>query len=87
MASSRSHNHRINRKTLIVVTAAEVKQAVLAFLVRDCGGQFKRTFPIRASDLSDDEYNPRLKQWLYEKARSVTVCTPQLQSVVYSSFL
>lgn len=80
---SRPHSHR--KQLLSVVIAAEIKQAVTAFLVTECGGQLKRPFPIRASDQSDDKYNTRLQHWLYEKARSVTVFG--VQSLVYSSLL
>lgn len=76
-----------DRELLSVVNAAEMKQAVTAFLVRECGGQFKRPFPIRASDQSDDDYNCRLQHWLYEKARSVILCGEQLLAVIVMHIL
>lgn len=53
------------------LAVVEAKKAIYNHLVKQCNGQSNRSFPIRPPDQTDEEYEPKLKAWLYEKARLV----------------
>jgi hypothetical protein len=49
--------------------AVEAKKAMYNHLVIQCNGQINRPFPVMSKDQSVEEYEPKLKAWLHEKAR------------------